>query len=161
MVAVCVESVLVYRFVKDTACPYTTPEDMLEAVIDCIVADCAVRRPVDSVSKNPEPTFPVLISSATIERDVVLTAGMMIEFTTRFPVDRAFGLKKEMSAMPPVATVVEMLLPYARGVVIKFATSVPVESEIVETFSMRATGARVIPVETVATEPVLMVAIRH
>jgi hypothetical protein len=117
------------------------PEDTFDVVIDCIVADCAVRIPVDRVSKNPEPTFPERISPATTESDVVLTEGTMTVFTNRFPVDRAFGLKKETSAMPPVATVVEMLLPYARGAVIKFVASVPVESKAVDTFSMRATGA--------------------
>jgi hypothetical protein len=122
-------------------------------------ADCAMRRPVDNVSKNPEPTFPVRISSTTTERDVVLTEGIMIVFTIRLPVERALSLKKETSAIPPVATVVEILLPYAREAVIRFVVVVPVESEVVDTVSMRATEARVIPVDTVATEPVLMVAI--
>jgi hypothetical protein len=135
------------------------PEDTLEVVIDCIEADWAVRRPVDSISKNPEPTFPVRISSATTESDVVLTEGTMTVFTNRFPVDSEVRLKKETSAMPPVATVVEMLLPYARGAVIKLVINVPVESKAVDTCSMRATGVRVIPVDTVVTEPVLMVAI--
>jgi len=159
IVAVCVESVSVYRFVKNASCPYNLPEDIFDVVIDCIVADWAVRRPVDSVSKKPAPTFTVRITSATTESDVVLTEGTMTVFTNRFPVDREFSLKKETSAMPPVATVVEMLLPYARGAVIKLVINVPVESEVVDIFSIRATGARVIPVDTVTTNPVLMVAI--